>query len=148
MPNDIQTGSTSPVADTGRTSFADQADVIPLPPSPGRQLKKLSVVIPARDEAGCIASTVEHLHLELTLQGIHHEIVVVDDGSRDAGALERLERVRSGDTRIKVAVQPNAGPSAARNRAVALSTGRYLCLLDSDDSGADFEILATPEPGR
>lgn len=61
------------------------------------------------------------------------EWVIVDDGSRDAGALERLERVRSGDTRIKVAVQPNAGPSAARNRAVELSTGRYLCLLDSDD---------------
>jgi hypothetical protein len=26
-------------------------------------LALLSVVIPARDEAGCIASTVEHLHL-------------------------------------------------------------------------------------
>jgi dolichol-phosphate mannosyltransferase len=83
MPNDIQTGSTSPAVDTGRTSSVDQADVIQLPASPGRQLRKLSVVIPARDEAGCIASTVEHLHLELTLQGIHHEIVVVDDGSRD-----------------------------------------------------------------
>ncbi|NCY22464.1 glycosyltransferase family 2 protein, partial [bacterium] len=27
------------------------------------KLRKLSVVIPARDEEGCIASTVEHLHL-------------------------------------------------------------------------------------
>jgi hypothetical protein len=32
-------------------------------------LKLLSVVIPARDEEGCIASTVEHLHLELKLPG-------------------------------------------------------------------------------
>jgi hypothetical protein len=32
------------------------------------QLSLLSVVIPARDEEGCIASTVEHLHLELRLQ--------------------------------------------------------------------------------
>jgi dolichol-phosphate mannosyltransferase len=27
------------------------------------------VVIPARDEEGCIASTVEHLQLELALRG-------------------------------------------------------------------------------
>lgn len=47
------------------------------------QLNKLSVVIPARDEEGCIASTVRHLHLELSLRGVPHEIVVVDDGSTD-----------------------------------------------------------------
>ena len=46
-------------------------------------LELLSVVIPARDEEGCIASTVEHLHLELKLHGVPHEIVVVDDGSKD-----------------------------------------------------------------
>jgi dolichol-phosphate mannosyltransferase len=48
------------------------------------ELKLLSVVIPARDEEGCIASTVEHLHVELRLQHVPHEIVVVDDGSADA----------------------------------------------------------------
>jgi len=41
------------------------------------------VVIPARDEEGCIAATVEHLHLELRLNDIPHEIVVIDDGSSD-----------------------------------------------------------------
>jgi dolichol-phosphate mannosyltransferase len=46
-------------------------------------LEFLSVVIPARDEEGCVCSTVEHLHLELRLHNITHEIIVVDDGSTD-----------------------------------------------------------------
>jgi dolichol-phosphate mannosyltransferase len=46
-------------------------------------LKLLSVIIPARDEEGCIEATVRHLHLELSLQNVPHEIVVVDDGSTD-----------------------------------------------------------------
>jgi dolichol-phosphate mannosyltransferase len=56
-------------------------------------LELLSVVIPARDEEGCIASTVEHLHLELRLHDVPHEIVVVDDGSGDRtwSILEQLK---------------------------------------------------------
>ena len=46
-------------------------------------LELLSVVIPARNEEGCIASTVEHLHRELRAHDVPHEIVVVDDGSSD-----------------------------------------------------------------
>ena len=56
-------------------------------------LTKLSVVIPARDEDECIASTVEHLHLELCLHGVPHEILIVDDGSTDR-TWEILEDLR------------------------------------------------------
>jgi len=53
----------------------------PNPASP--PLTLLSVVIPARNEEEALPATVEHLHLELRLNGIAHEIVVVDDGSTD-----------------------------------------------------------------
>jgi dolichol-phosphate mannosyltransferase len=53
------------------------------PPLAREPLCLLSVVIPAQNEEDCIAATVTHLHLELRLKGIPHEIVVVDDGSTD-----------------------------------------------------------------
>jgi dolichol-phosphate mannosyltransferase len=56
-------------------------------------LQLLSIIIPARDEEGCIAPTVEHLHLELKLNRIPHEIVVVDDGSSD-DTWKILEEIR------------------------------------------------------
>jgi len=58
-----------------------------------RKLTLLSIVIPARDEEGCICSTVEHLHVELRLHGVPHEIIVVDDRSTDT-TWEKLTEMR------------------------------------------------------
>jgi dolichol-phosphate mannosyltransferase len=44
---------------------------------------KLSVVIPAHNEAGSIAATANALFAELSRQGIEHEILVVNDNSTD-----------------------------------------------------------------
>jgi len=62
------------------------------PPIRREPLALLSVVIPARNEEGCVAATVEHVHAELKAHGIAHEIVVVDDHSTDStwGVLEEL----------------------------------------------------------
>ena len=62
-------------------------------PTPREPLRLLSIVIPARDEQGSIAGAVEHLHVELRLRGIPHEIVVVDDGSTDS-TWELLSKLR------------------------------------------------------
>jgi dolichol-phosphate mannosyltransferase len=43
----------------------------------------LSLVIPARNEAGCVEATLVRLNDALTKANIRHEMVVVDDGSRD-----------------------------------------------------------------
>lgn len=61
------------------------------------------------------------------------EWVIVDDGSTDQESVDRLAKIATKDNRIKVIRQINAGPSAARNKSVSHSVGRYLCLLDSDD---------------
>lgn len=57
-------------------------------------LRLFSVVMPARDESEALPSTLRDLYSEFVREGIPHEIVVVDDGSKDTtpAVLESLRK--------------------------------------------------------
>lgn len=60
------------------------------------------------------------------------EAICVDDGSTDgSGAI--LDEYAAKDKRIRVIHQPNAGVSAARNKALGVVDGEWLLFLDGDD---------------
>jgi glycosyltransferase involved in cell wall biosynthesis len=87
----------------------------------------VTVVMPAYNAEAWIGEAVDSV-LAQTMPD--WELIVVDDGSTDgtAGAVRQYA-----DRRIRLVSQPNRGPSAARNRGIALARGRYVSLLDADD---------------
>ena len=90
---------------------------------------KVSVIIPVYNVENyldqCLTSIVNQ-----TLKEI--EIICVNDSSTD-GSLEILNKYAKQDTRVQVVTQKNAGAGAARNRGMAMATGKYLAFLDADD---------------
>ncbi len=74
------------------------------------------------------------------------ELVVVDDGSSD-GTAELLEGRRSDRFRLRVVRQDNAGPAAARNRALGLVEGD-LVLFTGDDIEPSPRLLAEHRAGH
>jgi dolichol-phosphate mannosyltransferase len=97
-------------------------------------LRLLSVVIPAHNEEGCIASTVEHLHLELRLQNVPHEIVVVDDGSTDATWQKLLGLCEHISTLRPVQNQGAHGFGRAVEKGFAAMTGDAAVVMMADES--------------
>jgi glycosyltransferase involved in cell wall biosynthesis len=87
---------------------------------------EVSVVIPAYQAAETIGHCIENVCSQ-RFPKERREIVVVDDGSRDATA--SIARRYSG---VRVISQPNAGAAAARNRGWRESSGRWIAFLDSD----------------
>jgi glycosyltransferase involved in cell wall biosynthesis len=60
------------------------------------------------------------------------ELLIVDDGSTDE-TYEVARRIAAGDPRIRLLRKRNGGISTARNMAMAVSTGEFIAILDSDD---------------
>jgi glycosyltransferase involved in cell wall biosynthesis len=77
------------------------------------------------------------------------EVVVCDDGSTD-----RTPEILAAHPELQVIRQPNSGAAAARNAAVAASSGELLAIFDADDLWppnrlsvqADY-LVAHPEVG-
>jgi CDP-glycerol glycerophosphotransferase len=81
---------------------------------------------------------------------LHLEVIVVDDGSTDRSRAI-AEEVAARDPRVRVLSQPNAGQSAARNRAVEEAAGTYLTFVDADDlvtrDGLDVAVRGLERSG-
>ncbi|ACI98254.1 glycosyltransferase [Rhodospirillum centenum] len=88
----------------------------------------VSVVIPAYNHAAYVGAAIESV-LGQSLTAL--ELIVIDDGSRDATA-ERVEAYL-GDPRVRLERQANAGSHAAINRGVALARAPWVAILNSDD---------------
>jgi len=108
-------------------------------PAAAPQLTRLTIVIPARDEEACVAATVEHLDEELRRHDVPHEIIVVDDGSRDrtyAILLELKNRIP------ELQALQNSGPYGF-GRAIAFGLDRMsgdavvIMMADESDDGRD-----------
>jgi len=101
---------------------------------------KLSVVIPAHNEEGCIEKTLRDLHAKLTTARIDHEIVVVNDNSKD-GTVQRVETLRNEIPTIRlVHNNPPNGFGFAVRCGLETFEGDAVALFmaDSSDSSEDL----------
>lgn len=98
----------------------------------------ISVVIPARDEQGAIAGLVRAI--SAVLAGRDHEIIVVDDGSRD-GTPEVLAGLRAEVAALRVLRnQASIGQSGSVRRGVKAARGRLIVTLDGDGQNPPDQI--------
>lgn len=103
------------------------------PPADGRELPPVSVLIPARDEAGSIGAALR------AVQGSEYpdfEVVVLDDGSEDATAAI-VARFAEQDARVRLETAPPLPPGwCGKNHACAVLAGlarhERLCFVDAD----------------
>lgn len=105
---------------------------------PGR----LSVVIPAHDEEGQIAETVRAVHGALTEAAIDHEILVVNDNSRDrTGQILAELGMEIGELRT-IENQPPNGFGFAVRRGLAEFRGDRVAIVMADLSDSPKDLVA------
>lgn len=90
----------------------------------------VSIIVPVYNAEKYLAECIESL-LNQTYKDI--EILLIDDGSTD-GSGTICELYMNRDNRIQYIHQKNSGVSVARNSALDVVQGEYLCFVDSDDT--------------
>ena len=89
----------------------------------------ISVIIPIFNKEDLLSRCVESV---LKQSFIDFELILVNDGSMDASGKLCDEWCKK-DKRIKAIHQYNLGVSAARNKGIACSQGKYVVFVDADD---------------
>lgn len=89
----------------------------------------VSVVVPVYNMELFLSETLDSI---LASDYPNFEVVVVDDGSKDASYRVACEYAAK-DARVKAYTQPNGGACAARNHAVRLSRGEFILPVDADN---------------
>jgi glycosyltransferase involved in cell wall biosynthesis len=90
---------------------------------------RVSVLLPVRDAAPWLASALASLARQTLAD---HEVIAVDDGSRD-GSGDILDRAARADRRLVVRHTPARGLPAALDLALSLARGPYVARQDADD---------------
>jgi dolichol-phosphate mannosyltransferase len=107
---------------------------VPAPNPSAPKLKLFSVVIPARNEEESLPATLEHLHLEFSLNQVPHEIVVVDDGSQD-GTWAVLAKLKEKIPTLRPIQNPGAnGFGRAITFGLRHCTGDAVVIMMADES--------------
>jgi len=103
---------------------------------------KLSVVIPARDEAESVEATVEAAAAELAGHGIEHEILVVDDASMDGtGDIVRRMEDRIPSVRcVRSPLPPGFGYTV--RAGLELYTGDAVAIVMADGSDSPRDLVS------
>ncbi len=92
-------------------------------------MPRVSVLLPVRDAAATLPEALASLGKQ-TLQD--HEVVVIDDASRD-GSGEILEAAARGDSRLRVLRGATRGLVAALNEALQAAASPLVARMDADD---------------
>ena len=109
------------------------------PMTSSSQLKMVSVIIPARDEASSIGSLI--LKVKESLSGHPHEIIVVNDGSRDGTG-----EIAQSNGAMVISHEKNLGKGAAMKTGVENARGDILAFLDSDGAHEPRDIPSIIAP--
>ena len=92
----------------------------------------VSVLMPAYNYARYVGRAIQSV-LDQDYPDELLRLVVVDDGSTDQTAAVVQQLAELHPQRIDFIQQPNSGPSAAINTALAAATGELIAVLDADD---------------